>query len=357
MSHLISIECINVFFKLSKKTTTKFKKYVTLHLTGDFMSKFKPLHSQQEKIMDGDWVGFIQIDPPLNKAETDFLRKYLNTYHFNYSDDEFSGLYFCHNDKEISTLEVVDDRGRQEKFFKKRQVHVPSLTSPLVLGYINDSENVNAIGLKTYSNGIYQAELWVDFIIQHFFAKDAIAKTTFTDFNFFEHHVLNGELCYSVQFVSEEKPRFFNCSVVNNKVYKYVLALPVPILSKDFQDKITRKQEKEKQISGIFSQFKMRKSISPSYKAYYLNPFKAGGLPFNIYYAPNFNGRDVLEYKMTATIKGVLNNNQKFKRFTDPKEIVMPIENYLSIKYEESFMKAQIITIPKTTVKKKLVKF
>lgn len=317
------------------------------------MSNFTPLSSQKEKIMNSDWVGYIKIDPPLSQDETKFLRDYLNTLHFHYSDDEYSGLYFCHNDKEVSKLEIIDEKtGKQAMFYRSRQKHVPSLSSPLVLGFVGDSQSVNAIGLRAYSKGINKTDLWFSFLIQHFFAKDAIAKTLFPEFSFLQHHILNGELCYSVPFVSENRPRFFNCSISNNKVYSYVLALPVPILSESF--KIAKEKELEKKINNVYSSKKRNIKV---YNEYYLNPFKEGTIKIPVYYAPGFDDRKALKYKMEATIKSVLSKGQKFKRFTNPDETKFQIDEYLNSKYEEAFMKTEIVIKKEYNKKNKVVKF
>lgn len=317
------------------------------------MSNFIPLSSQKEEIMNSDWVGYIKIEPPLSKDETDFLRYYLNTLHFHYSDDEYSGLYYCHNDKEISKLEVVNEKtGQQSTFCRSRQIHVPSLSSPLILGFIGDSKSVNAIGLRAYSKSIHKTHLWFSFLIKHFFAKDAIAKMLFPEFSFLQPHTLSGELCYSLPFLSETRPRFFNCSISNNKVYSYVLALPVPILSESFKD--IKEQSQQIRLNQAYSP---KKKNIKQYQEYYLNPFKEGTLKFPVYYAPGFNDSAALKYKTESTIKSVLNKGQKFKRFTSPEETIINLDEYLSSKYEAAFMKSEIVIRKEYNKNIKVVKF
>lgn len=159
------------------------------------MSTFIPFGSG--KVKEENWIGHIEISPPLNFREATYLANYLTTWHFSYPEKELDGLYGVHSDKEIELSGITKDGSYLVK--KVKQDNVPSLISPLILGSNNwDKKNViNAIGMKTHIKGLRYTGSWVMFLIEHFFKKDAYAKHLFYDsFGKFQEHVCNGSMLY-----------------------------------------------------------------------------------------------------------------------------------------------------------------
>lgn len=144
-----------------------------------------------------DWIGSIEISPPLTLKEASYLSKYLNTWHFKYSNKTLEGLYGVHEDKKIEEGETTNNGSYLIR--KSKQDTVPSLIAPLVLGSNdwNKQNVVNCIGLKTHIKGLGHSASWILFLIEHFFKKDAYAKHLFKDtFGEFPNHVCNGSILY-----------------------------------------------------------------------------------------------------------------------------------------------------------------
>lgn len=304
------------------------------------MSIFKPMNPKDERFLTEDWVGYIQIDPPLNKEEANFLYSFLYTYHFDDIEDELKGLYICHNDRVTQKL-VSTGRGNKLDYVNRpKQARVPSLLSPLILGSIGNSKDINALGLRYNYMNVRTTFMWLSFLVQHFFAKEPISKGLFPEeFHFVHPHKINGEICFSIPYVDEKVPRFFNVSVKNNQIFKYVLGLPVP-----YKAPIPIDTVYEYSPHKVFG----AKNNKQYPKEYHLNPYKEGGLPFTLSYAPNFVGDVVLNYKKNATIKETLNNGFKFKRFTEAVELAWEIDSELTILVDDFYMRQDITFAPIT---------
>lgn len=294
------------------------------------------MNPKHERFLIEDWVGYIKIDPPLNKEEAHFLSSYLSTYQFDDIEDELKGLYICHNDRVTQKLVSIGIHNKLDYATRPKQARVPSLLCPLILGSVGNNNEINALGLRYNYMNLRTSFMWISFLIQHFFSKEPISKSLFQEeFHFVQPHQLNGEICFSIPYVSEKAPRFFNISVTNNQVLKYILALPVP-----YKEPVNNPPEYLNH--NVFGAKKFQK-VS---KEYHLNPYKEGGLPFKLSYAPDFVGEVVTNYKKNATIKETLQSGFRFKRFMEASEIVWEIDNELNILCDDFYMRQAITLAP-----------
>jgi hypothetical protein len=191
--------------------------------------KFVPAYGNIQQIMKEEWIGYIKIEPPLAKEESDYLCSYLSTWHFNEPKEEFNGLYGVHSNRELEANVSIDNSSNKTTLIKKnKQPLVPSLIAPIVLGYVNNSKEVNALGIRASYKSSFAAPVWFSFLIEHFFKTDSIAKHLFYEafINFYDH-TLNGEIIYK-----NHQGSITNISISQNKVTTYDIGIPMTLYGK-----------------------------------------------------------------------------------------------------------------------------
>ena len=127
-----------------------------------------------------DFDGRIEIDPPLNFAEIDYLKAFSETRHMYREQGEyFVDFEIGYNTTEVGVYDCNKPPHRQPELWCN---FIPTKDGTAIVW--NECE-------KTY-----EAKEWIQYIINHFLRPNAIASKTqspyFTDFTF--DHVCNGEL-------------------------------------------------------------------------------------------------------------------------------------------------------------------
>ena len=124
--------------------------------------------------------GYIEVEPPLNKDEINYLTKFSKTRRMKRTN----GPYFVNGTGiagQNCDPDVIDNN------------NPPEGQPGLWCQWIPNNE-----GTKITWNGaekFYDSEAWLEYLIEHFIGENPIAKKiALNDFNFLQAHVLNGEI-------------------------------------------------------------------------------------------------------------------------------------------------------------------
>ena len=152
-----------------------------------------------------DFSGHIQIVPPLNAAEIDYLQKFSDSRRVTRSE----GAYFVPD----SESERLNPNRLGVTDYNSQPDGQPSLWCQFLPDDSGESLEWDG-GEKTY-----EAVEWVRYLIDHFLKEGAIASSSddeqFEEFTF--NHVLNGEL----EAQGEESGDLWLLKVVNNRVTRH----------------------------------------------------------------------------------------------------------------------------------------
>jgi hypothetical protein len=147
--------------------------------------------------------GKIEINPPLNDREIQYLQQFSETRHYQ----KKSGSYtihlndgFLNIDFKKSDSDLID--------FNKLDIDSPSLYCCWEPS--EDGQYLQWNGQEKF----YASKEWLEYLIQHFLDKNAIAKKDQENFSFLQSHLLNG----IIEAQGEEELDHYYLVVENNNV-------------------------------------------------------------------------------------------------------------------------------------------
>lgn len=142
-----------------------------------------------------DFFGSINIEPPLNKKEITYLKKFASTRRVNrvrgpyYVGDDQSGMWF--SDKKIDkTIDVLD--------VNKPPEGQPGLWCQWVPS--EDGKSLQWDGGEKF----YEADAWMMYLIEHFLCETPCAKILDPQMSFLKGHSLNGVIYAIGEDVSDD---------------------------------------------------------------------------------------------------------------------------------------------------------
>lgn len=146
--------------------------------------------------------GSIQIDPPLNNNEIQYLKNFSQTRHHQRK----SGSYSIDLKDDIYHLQEND---QDTINFNQKESDVPSLHCCWEPS--DDGQYLNWNGIER----CYYPKEWLEYLIENFLKNNSIAKQDNEGFSFLQSHTLNGV----IEAQGEMEDDHYYLVVENNKVY------------------------------------------------------------------------------------------------------------------------------------------
>lgn len=149
--------------------------------------------------------GKIEITPPLNDREIQYLQQFSKTRHYQRESGSYTininDGFFNTNFKKLDSA-VID--------FNKKDSDSPSLYCCWEPS--EDGQYLQWNGQEKF----YSPKEWLEYLIQNFLDKNAIAKKDQENFSFLQSHLLNG-----IIEAKEEEFDYYYLAVENNNVTLY----------------------------------------------------------------------------------------------------------------------------------------
>ncbi len=146
-----------------------------------------------------EFEGVVTIDPPLNEKEVEYLNKFSETRRMV----RRNGPYYIGGKGDFGQAreeDVID--------YNKPPDGQPGLWCQWVAS--NDGTTIE----WDFGEKFYHAAAWMEYIIEHFFGSDPIAKQDNEHFDFLQGHTING----TIEAIGEERDDLWKIVVTDNKV-------------------------------------------------------------------------------------------------------------------------------------------
>lgn len=147
-----------------------------------------------------NFIGHINIDPPLNAQEKEYFNKFSNSRRM----DRKKGPYFVEGSNEetdLSNEDVID--------YNAAPTSQPGLWCKWI--HTQDGSKLTWNGYQKF----HAPKEWLEYIIVHFFGKEPVAKLVHPNaFSFLQGHTLNGIIT-----IQDNALEYWFIIVRNNKVF------------------------------------------------------------------------------------------------------------------------------------------